>query len=283
MTYIETLSHELSAVGIGGRRRARILTEVADHFACDPAADLGEPDQLARQFADELGTSLSRRAAFAVFAALTLAGVLFAVAFLTHRGLLRSATHTAGPLRDLAAVLLVVGPQVAFVAGLLGAVRAARRRGTTVLARTEAGFIVRRAAFGLLGGLGGMVGFAMMALILRGRAPAWWVAASVAMCGAGVVALLAAAPSVLAAARLRPVAVGPGGDLFDDLGPLIPGRLRGRPWLLALLVAGALAVVIAIAGVLQSDPFDGLLRGLADGTACLIGYAAFGRYLGLRS
>jgi hypothetical protein len=282
MTYLEMLSRELSAVGIGGRRRKRILAELADHLTCDSAAELGEPVQLARQFADELGTNLSRRAAFVVFAALALVGVLFGVAFLTHPGLLSSASDTSRPLSDLAAALIVIGPQVAFVAGLLGAVRAARRRRTTVLARAEAGIIVRRAAIGLLGGLGSMIGFALTAFILRDRAPAWWVVATLGMCGAGVVALLAAAPSVVRAARLRPVTGGPGGDLFDDLGPVIPSRLRGKPWSLALLVAGALAVVIAFAGALQSDPFDGLLRGFADGAACLIGYAALGRYLGLR-
>jgi hypothetical protein len=282
MTYTETLSRELSAVGIRGRRRTRILTEVADHLSCDPAAELGAADQLARQFADELGTSLSRRAAFAVFAALALAGVLSAVAFLTNPGLLRSATDTARPFSDLAAALLVLGPQVAFVAGLLGAVRAVRRRGTIVLARAEAQVIVRRSAVGLLGGLGSMLGFALMAVILGNRAPGWWVVATIVMSCAGALALLLAAPSVLAAARLRPVAEGPGGDLFDDVGPLMPSRLRGKPWSLALLVAGGLALVITLAGVLQSDPFDGALRGLADGGACLIGYAALSRYLGLR-
>jgi hypothetical protein len=40
--------------------------------------------------------------------------------------------------------------------------------------------------------------------------------------------------------------------------------------------------VIGLAGVVQSDPFDGLARGLADGAACLAGFAVLGRYLGLR-
>jgi hypothetical protein len=71
-------------------------------------------------------------------------------------------------------------------------------------------------------------------------------------------------------------------DLFDDLGGLVPPALRGRPWRFALAVAGALAVAIALAGVVQSDPFDGLARGLADGAACLAGFAVLGRYLGLR-
>lgn len=64
---------------------------------------------------------------------------------------------------------------------------------------------------------------------------------------------------------------------------LIPPALRGGPWSPALAVTGAVAVVIAVAGVVQSDPFDGALRGLADGAACLLGFAVLGRYLGLRS
>jgi hypothetical protein len=71
--------------------------------------------------------------------------------------------------------------------------------------------------------------------------------------------------------------------LSADLGDLLPVPLRGRTWALAFLVAAAVAVVIAIAGLLQSDPFDGVLRGLLDGGACLLGYATLGRYLGLRA
>jgi hypothetical protein len=67
---IKELGRELAAVGIRGRRRDRILAEFADHLACDPQAQLGEPRDLARQFADELATDSARRAAFATFGAL---------------------------------------------------------------------------------------------------------------------------------------------------------------------------------------------------------------------
>jgi hypothetical protein len=43
------------------------------------------------------------------------------------------------------------------------------------------------------------------------------------------------------------------------------------------------AIVIAPAGVLQSDPYDGALRGVADALACLTGFALLGRYLGLQA
>lgn len=283
MTYTETLWRELRSVGIRGRLRKRIAAEIADHLACDPNADLGAPDQLARQFADELGTSLARRAALGAFVALAFAGTLFAVAFLAHRGILRSASGTTRPFSELAGWLMVVGPQVALVAGTLAGLRAIRRRRATAITREEAGVIRRRATVGVLAGLASMVGLGWMALILGHRAPDWWVTLTLAVSAAGVVALLATGPLMLAAARVRPVASGPGGDLGDDLGALMPGRLRDRPWAFALVVAGVVALVIALAGVVQSDPFDGVLRGLADGAACLVGFAVLGRYLGLRS
>lgn len=52
---------------------------------------------------------------------------------------------------------------------------------------------------------------------------------------------------------------------------------------MAILVAACIAVVITVAGVIQSDPFDGALRGLSDAGACLLGYLALGWFLGLRA
>lgn len=283
MTYAERLSGELSRVGIRGRLRARIVAEIADHLACDPGAELGPPERLARQFADELGTSLARRAAFVSFAALSFAGAMFAAAFLTHPALLRTATDTARPFSSIAAVLLVVAPQVALVAGSLAALRALRRRRAPVLPRPEATVVLRRAATGVLAGLASMGAFALMAAVVGDRAPSGWATLTFSLSSAGALALFAAAPVLLAAARLRPVAEGTAGGLSEDLGRMLPDRLRGRPWSLALLLAAVVVVLIALAGVIQSDPFDGALRGLADGGACLVGFTLFGRYLGLRS
>jgi hypothetical protein len=52
--------------------------------------------------------------------------------------------------------------------------------------------------------------------------------------------------------------------------------------LLAGIIALGVAALIALAGVIQDDPYDGLLRGLLDAGACLIGFALLGTYLGLR-
>ena len=127
-----------------------------------------------------------------------------------------------------------------------------------------------------------MAGLAVVALLLRHQFAGWWVTLTLSSAGAGALALGAAVPSVLAAGRVRPVAAGSAGDLFDDFGQAVPSVLRGRPWRFALVVAGAVAIVIAAGGVAQSDPFDGALRGLIDGGACLAGFALLGRYLGLR-
>ncbi len=82
MSYLNDLESELTATGIPARRRRRILAEFADHLHEDPSAELGAPRDLARQFADELGTSLARKAAFRAFAALAFAGVGLVAMFL---------------------------------------------------------------------------------------------------------------------------------------------------------------------------------------------------------
>ncbi|MBV8989799.1 MAG: hypothetical protein JO372_14685 [Solirubrobacterales bacterium] len=78
------------------------------------------------------------------------------------------------------------------------------------------------------------------------------------------------------------MADGPAGDVFDDLGRLAPSLLCGRPRALVLLVAVALAVVVTVAGIVGSDPYDGALRGIVDAIACLGCYGLLGRYIGLR-
>jgi hypothetical protein len=43
-----------------------------------------------------------------------------------------------------------------------------------------------------------------------------------------------------------------------------------------------MAACIALGEVVQSDPMDGLVRGVADGLVCLVGIGLLGRPLGLR-
>ena len=51
---------------------------------------------------------------------------------------------------------------------------------------------------------------------------------------------------------------------------------------LAFMIAGALVIVMALAGVAANDPYDGLLRGVLEAGAFLGGYAVLGRYLAIR-
>jgi len=74
-----------------------------------------------------------------------------------------------------------------------------------------------------------------------------------------------------------------GGDIFDDLGPVVPAALRGHPWTFAATVACGAGLLVWFAGIAASDPYDGALRGIAEAVACFIGFAILGRFLALRS
>lgn len=284
MNYVDELRRELTAVGITGGLRSRIVAEIEDHLACDPGAELGAPAALAAQFADELGTSRARRAAGQSFVALALAGILFGVTLVAAPGGLFRAisAHTPWP-GTLAAIVATVAAQIALVAGALAVCRVLRRRRDAVMPSAEATIVLRRGAVGVAAGIATMAALGLSAVELRHAQPGWWVTLAEVAAAVGIAGLAAAVPSLTASLRLRPVAAGSAGDLFVDFGELVPRRLRGRPWRLALLIAAGVAVAIALAGVAASDPFDGIARGLADGLACLAGFATLGRYLGLWS
>lgn len=285
MSYVDSLGQELAAVGISGRLRRRIVLEIDDHLECNPNADLGQPRDLARQFADELGTARARRAALATFAALALAGVVFAISFLAAGpagpGLPRLRPESAA-LAVLAAVLAVLGCQVAFVSGVAGALRAWRLRREAIVPRAEATVIGRRAAVAVIGGFAAMAGMALLAVEFSQVLGDWIVTFAVAGAAVGAGALAAATPAVVRASRLRPAAAGAAGDLFEDIGPVVPPVLHGRPWRFAIAVSAAVGLAIAIVGIAAGDPYDAIARGLADGLACMAGFALLGRYLGLR-
>jgi hypothetical protein len=285
MMYLDELAQQLTAVRIGGRLRRRIVGEIADHLACDPEAELGSPRELARSFADELGTSYARRAGFSAFVALAITGTLFAGAFLTARVAGPGFAHTharSALLGDIAMAMMVLFSQLAFVAGFLAALRAFRHRRERVVSAAEARMIARRTAVALVAGLATMAGLALAALEFQSGVEGWWTTLALCASALGVSVLLAATPSLLASLRVRPTAPGAAGDVFDDLGRLIPTPLRGRPWAFALTVAAALAVCAALAGFMHGDGPDGVMRGVADALACLTGFTVLGRYLGLR-
>jgi hypothetical protein len=272
VNWLDELERELRAARVPGARRRRIVAEIADHLAYDPAAEerLGEPRALARQFADELGTSLARRAAFLSFLALVPLGLLFAALFAL------TARHTTNVATGLM-LALVVGVQLAFVGGTLAWLRAWRLRAAAVIPAAEAWILLRRAGLGIAGG--GIV-VVSLHLLVSGR----WLGVQWSMPALGWTTVAVGAASVLFGAavvvrglRLLPLAEGDAGDFAFDVG------VAADPWRLALMIAGAVVLCIALAGLAQSDPIDGLVRALGDGGLCLAGFAVLGRPLGLRS
>jgi hypothetical protein len=285
--FVRSLADELQAVGIGGRLGRRIVAEYEDHLRCDPNAQLGTPAELAREFADELGTSNVRRGSVAGFAALTVAGIAFAAVIidaLTFHAF-RSAELWWKPVGSIGVAIVALGSQVALATGTLAILRTFWRRRERVISRTEATVVVRRSAVALACALATMVGLGLMAVGIRdqsGSVPGWRTLAGIAA-GVGAIALIAAAPFVLRAARVRPTGDGARGrgDVLDDLGPFAPAWLRGRPWRFAVIFAAATGIAVALVGVAADDPFDGILRGLVEAFACLTGFAALGPFIGL--
>jgi hypothetical protein len=278
MTYLDELADELARRGIRGAARRRILDEVDDHLRSDLDSQerFGAPAELANEFAAELGAHASRRAAIVGFAALAVAGVVYAVAFvsLTIAG---QPTETLEPaLGAFALAATVIAPQVAFVAGSLALVRAWRRRGRA-MPTAELSILRRRTLVGLAAGAVTMGALALYAYEFTPVLAGWWKALTYSAAVPAAVLLVAAAVPTLRAARFKPEVAGTAGDLFDDLGPV-----AGDPWVLARWVALGVGAAVWFAGIAQGDPFDGLTRGVFEAAACLAGFAALGRYLGLR-
>jgi hypothetical protein len=278
MSYLDELSRELARHGIRGAARRRILAEVDDHLRSEPDARerFGEPAEIANEFAAELGSHSSRRAAAVAFAALAFAGVVYAGAFVSL-AFASPPTETLEPtLGALALATMVVAPQVAFVAGSLALVRALRRRGR-VLPTAELTVLRRRTLVALACGTVTMGALALYAYEFAPSLAGWWTTSTYVAAACAAVLLAAASAPALRAARLRPQVAGSAGDVYDDL-----GFGAGDPWRLACWVALAVGAAVWLAGIVQGDPLDGLLRGAFEAAACLAGFAALGRYLGLR-
>ncbi len=284
--YLEQFARALGAVGIRGGLRRRILVEVEDHLRGDPSAisRFGDPSNVAAQFANELGTAASIRGACRVFAALCVAGVAYAAAFLSlaQAGSPDLLAVESPALGLLAAVMLVLAPQVAFVAGGLALVRARRRRGERACPAVEVSVLNRRTALGLLSGLLTMAALALFAAEFQAHLAGWWVTLALSAGGSCTLLLSAAAVPSLRTAQIRPTLAGESGDIFDDLGPLVPSGLRRRPWLFAAGVAVVAATATLIDGLVGADGYDGAIRAVFEAAACLTGFAVLGRYLGLR-
>jgi hypothetical protein len=272
---LEELSRELGKVGLRGRLRRRILAEAEDHLRSDPDAPgrFGDPREIADAFAAALGARASRRAAVSAFLALGVAGAVYAAALVSARP---PALDTWPLLAVLVFPVVIVAPQVSFVAGVLALVRSLRRR-EVVLPAAELRVINHRTTLALTSGVATMAALAVFALALRNEMADWWVIGTLSGAVVASILLLLAAVPAAAASRLRPRVAGDAGDVFDDL-----GFGRTDPWRFAVLVALAAGLLVWVAAAVQGDPLDGAIQGTAEVIACLAGFAAFGRYLGLR-
>jgi hypothetical protein len=295
MTYLDALETELAAAGIPARRRARIIAEFTDHLAESPEAELGAPRDLARQFADELGTRLARVTAYRAFVALAVAATTLVVMFFLggrSNGWVGYGSFNGNPTERWYIPMLfvcAVAAQVALAAGTLALVRAWRLRRVVVISYADALILNRRAAVGLVAGAITMMvmpltffGFRHMGATFDHLTDpgARWFVTNLILGSVAVIGLLSLLPSVLTAMRLRPSLEGEAGDIRADIGFDNPWI---TPWRVALCLSGVIVIVLALTGVAADDPYDGLARGIADAGASLAGFALLGRYLGLRA
>ena len=264
---IEELGRELTAVGIRGRQRERILAELSDHLACNPDAQLGDPRSLAAQFADELATDGTRRTALWTFGAL----VVTAFAVVGAQASLPTIPDIAGGRSALlggAAVLAVIaGAQVAFAAGCLAALRGLRLGGAH-----EVTLVRRRIAVALGAGSLTAGGSALYAVNFWGIVPTWWAVLAVAGAGAAGLSLGAAAFAYARDASLEMSRREPARGLSADLGPF------ARP-----SAIGAVAVLAMLAGtsVVEGSVIEGLIRAAFEGALFAMCFVAFRRPLAL--
>lgn len=280
MSYIDDLGRELSAHGIRGSRRSRILAEVSDHLDEDPSAEerFGSAAEVANAFAAELGVQASRRAAVSAFAALGVAGAVYAVSFVSL-GFASPPTETLDPaLGALAFALMIVAPQVSFAAGALALLRTLRRRHERAIPTRELVVIRRRTVVALLFGLLTMGALSLYAYEFRAELAGWWPTLTYTSTAAASVLLVLAAAPALTSSRFRPQVGGDAGDVFADVG----SHFGDDPWRFGRFVAIAAGLLVWLAAAAQGDPFDGLIQGVFEGLACFAGFAALGRYLGLR-
>lgn len=286
--YTRELGSELRRLGVSGARRRRLLAETEDHLRSDPGAlsRFGSAGEIARQCADELGSSGARRVSITAFAVLAFAGMLFGALMLAVFAALPRHTimccNHASAVQMLTFAVLVIAPQVAFVTGVLAVVRALRLRRIAALPRTEVVVLRRRTAVALLSGAATMAALVAVVVQFAQVLPSWLVPAAYAAGTTSVLLLAVASVPLVVTARVQVQTAGAAGDVFSDLGPVVPAPLRGHPWAFAAICAFAVAVIVFLPGIPADDGYDAALRGAAEAVACLLGFAVLGRYLKLR-
>jgi hypothetical protein len=283
VSYLRELDSELGAVGIRGSRRRRILAEVEDHLheSGGDVAAFGQPQAIARRFADELATSGARRSAVAAFLVLAPIGLAYGGLFLSMRPGPDITSAQIVPVGVGAALVMLLAPQVALASGVLAVLRAWRLRTDAVAPAAEIRVLRRRVAVALAAAGITLAAIAVYAIEYRAGIPGWWQAAALATSAGGLLALAAVGRSVAGTALLRPQAAGAAGDVFDDVAPLVdrlPLELRGRPWRFCVLFASGIALLALVGGGVDEGPRNAI----GEFVAICGGFAVFGRFLGLR-
>jgi len=264
VTFFAELRRELALHGVDSRRMRRIVLELEDHLACDPAAKLGEPSEIAARFAAELRIVQTRRATIGGFAALVLTAFLVAASSfaISAAGGWPDLLGARGLVVAVAGLAAVCAGQVSFVAGVLGA-------GLWIRRPDELWLVQRRLVVALLCAWVVVAADGVDAVALRPTMPGWWVALAGSATFVSAVALAAAAHSLRLATALT------------------PPRLR-RPtagWAVQSVVAVGLAAVAAmtVGGTLAERSWsEGAFRGTFELGAFAAGFLALGRTLGLR-
>lgn len=290
MSWLGEFEQELIERRIRPAARERLVAEFADHLACEQSSStrlaltrLGVAREIAGQYADELAADDARGGALGVFAALACAAIAFLFEQVTlgrvgYPGFDRGYS-TALALMAIAAVVL--GSQVALVAGSLAAWRALRRRREAVIPAAEIALLRRRSRVGLAAGLVTTTGLLAYVVNFIGVLPVWWLALSGTLAAGATAALVAARQALAHSSSTVALTSGPAGDLFDDI-PLLR-LLRAHPVLLCGAGALASGLVVTIAEWHFEHSFaEGLQRGIFEALALTGGFALLGRAIGAR-
>jgi len=260
---VRGLREELDRVGIRGRHARRIEAEVADHIACDPAAELGSPRLIAERFAAELRLPRTRRATFTGFAALAVTAVLLIV---PQRGMSAAGGFpdlggTRGTVASLGGLAIVLAGQVAFVAGVLALTR-------FLFSRDESLLVQRRTGVALAAGALVLAGQVTQAVAVRPALPFWWFALALGTVAVSGIGLGRATVDLRGAAAITP-----------------PHLTRQRAFPVSLVVAIGVGVTLLMgigSAFAESSAVEGLTRAAIEGGAFVLCFAALGRYLGIR-
>ena len=281
MSYVDELSRELAAVGIRGARRRRILAEVDDHLrSSGDVESFGAPQLVAQRFADELATVSARRAAVVTFLGLVPAGLAYAALVLGWGTGPDITSARTLPVGLLAAIVMLLAPQVALAGGILAVLRAWSLRGRATAPAAELRIVRRRATLAV--GCGVLTVGAVLAYAYEYSAglAGSWLATAVATSVVAAVALVPAAATLAGSSSLRPAVAGEAGDLTDDLEPLLrhaPGVVA-TPW----RICAVFVAFVALAALVGAGADEGPRNAIGETAAIVACFASFGRFLGLR-